>query len=420
MQETFNNEYLPYKSFEKNISNKLPDNWKLVKLSKLLLSKPQYGMSIKANKDKSGIPILRMGNIQDGKLDLSDLKYVNIDNETLNKFSLEKGDLIFNRTNSLELVGKTAIFDENENFIFASYLIRLKVNSDLINAKYLNYYINMNKTQVWLKKRARQATNQANINAQKLQTLLVPLPPLKIQNQIVHKIENAFSNIDQLEELRYDALDKTDMLFESILNEILENGKKSKNWQKVKLKDLGQYVNGRAFKPAEWEEKGLPIIRIQNLNKPKAPYNYYSKPVEEKYYIKNGDVLISWSATLDAFIWDRGDALLNQHIFKVELEKDKITKSFFFYLLKHVLHEIKAKTHGSTMKHITKGKFENFEVHIPYKNGKPDINKQNKISGYLDNLKKEIMRINELQEIQIERFLQLKESILNMAFIGQL
>ena len=88
---------------------------------------------------------------------------------------------------------------------------------------------------------------------------------------------------------------------------------------KYEIKTLGtvaRYVNGRAFKPSEWEKTGLPIIRIQNLTDNKASFNFSSKVHEDKYRVKNGDLLFAWSASLGAHIWRGSDAWLNQHIFR--------------------------------------------------------------------------------------------------------
>lgn len=137
------------------------------------------------------------------------------------------------------------------------------------------------------------------------------------------------------------------------------------NWQKYTLDDLGSYLNGRAFKKHEWKKNGLPIIRIQNLNDANASFNYTDKVHEPRYKVENGDLLVSWAASLGVFIWDRGDAWLNQHIFKVVPNKKIVTKEFLYFLLKSVLNELYQKTHGTGMVHITKGDFDNHEVYVP-------------------------------------------------------
>lgn len=136
-------------------------------------------------------------------------------------------------------------------------------------------------------------------------------------------------------------------------------------WQRYKLGELAQYINGKAFKPVDWKPAGLPIIRIQNLTDPGKPFNYCDQPVEERYLVRDGDLLISWSATLGSFVWDRGAAALNQHIFKAMPNTALIERDFLHYLMLETLDEMAEHAHGIAMKHITKGKFEAIEVAVP-------------------------------------------------------
>lgn len=130
------------------------------------------------------------------------------------------------------------------------------------------------------------------------------------------------------------------------------------------LGEVATYINGRAFKPSEWEETGLPIIRIQNLTESNKKYNYSSRTFDEKFRIQNDDLLFAWSASLGAFIWKGGDAWLNQHIFKVE-PKPFIQKRYLYYFLLYVIADLYAKTHGSGMVHITKGPFMSTPIQVP-------------------------------------------------------
>ena len=133
----------------------------------------------------------------------------------------------------------------------------------------------------------------------------------------------------------------------------------------VTLRDVAQYINGRAFKPEEWGANGLPIIRIQNLSSADAPFNYFAGEVDDRHLVHNGDLLISWSGTLDAFIWNRGPAVLNQHIFKVVENRQVVRRDYLYYAVRYVMDEIRSHVHGATMQHITKGKFEAVRIPLP-------------------------------------------------------
>ena len=133
-------------------------------------------------------------------------------------------------------------------------------------------------------------------------------------------------------------------------------------WNWTTLGKLGNYINGHAFKPSDWGTIGRPIIRIQNLTGSSDTLNRYSGIVENKYIIRDGDLLISWSATLGVYIYHGEEAVLNQHIFKVE---PSVNKKFLFYLVMAYLDTLKRQVHGSGMQHITKGKFDDSPVPLP-------------------------------------------------------
>lgn len=138
-------------------------------------------------------------------------------------------------------------------------------------------------------------------------------------------------------------------------------------WQALTVGDLAQYINGMAFKPEDWGREGRPIIRIQNLTDPTKPLNYTTRQVDERFVVHTGEILVSWSATLDAFIWNGPEAVLNQHIFRVVPNSAKVDPRFLFYLLKCVIRDMAESEHlhGSTMKHINRGPFLSFPVSVP-------------------------------------------------------
>lgn len=160
----------------------------------------------------------------------------------------------------------------------------------------------------------------------------------------------------------------------------------------VKLGDVATYINGYAFKPEDRGKIGLPIIRIQDLTGNSYDLGFYDGMYPQKIEINNGDILISWSASLGVYIWNRGKALLNQHIFKVEFDKMDIDKKYFVFAVRHKLKEMGRKTHGATMKHIVKKDFDGTE--IPY----PPYKEQVEIANNLD----KIFRIIELQNQELK------------------
>lgn len=151
-------------------------------------------------------------------------------------------------------------------------------------------------------------------------------------------------------------------------------------WEKRTLASLADYHNGRAFKPHDWGKEGLPIIRIAQMTNPIAKTDFYSgDDIVAKHKINNGDMLFSWSATLAVMLWNRGPAVLNQHIFKVE-EKPGIDSDFLYHLLNNSIDALAEHSHGSTMKHIKKGVLKDFIVPIP------SLHEQKKIAAILNSV----------------------------------
>lgn len=180
-----------------------------------IVEKVEYGSSAKSEKEGK-VPVLRMGNIQKGRFDWSDLVYSN-DDEEISKYLLKKDDVLFNRTNSPELVGKTAIYKGERPAIFAGYLIRLHYKKDLINADFLNYYLNSDIARNYGNTVKSDGVNQSNINGQKLKTYPLYLPPLAEQQRIVKEIESRLSQASATETYIENALQQAEALRQSIL-----------------------------------------------------------------------------------------------------------------------------------------------------------------------------------------------------------
>ena len=160
----------------------------------------QYGSSSKTGCNSSGIPVLRMGNITaHGRLILEDLKYLPLDHDEFPELLLEKGDLIFNRTNSVELVGKTAEYSGDPSpCSFASYLIRVRLLQGIASTIVLSA-LNGGIGKTWIRRVVNQTVGQANVNGSKLASFVFSLPPVAEQDAIVEAVEDQLSIVDHLE-----------------------------------------------------------------------------------------------------------------------------------------------------------------------------------------------------------------------------
>lgn len=131
------------------------------------------------------------------------------------------------------------------------------------------------------------------------------------------------------------------------------------------LGDVADFINGYAFKPEDWHGDGLPIVRIQNLTDSSKPINLTTRAVPDKFRVRRGELLVSWSATLGVFVWDRTDeALVNQHIFRV-VPSSKVDQNFLRHMLEGALVSMERHLHGATMRHVNRGEFLSTEIPLP-------------------------------------------------------
>lgn len=234
----------------------IPESWVWCRLGEIA-NEIVYGTSEKAHLNGE-IPVLRMGNIStDGKILYSNLKYVPSSISDLPKLYLENGDLVFNRTNSFELVGKCGVFESDESYTLASYLIRVRF-FERISSKFLSNYINSSlcrETQI--EPHIIQQNGQANFNGTKLSNIITPLPPFEEQKRIVSKIKGLMTLCDELEASVKANQEYTTLLYQTALKEALQ----AKTLE-VKQEDLAiaaepktEYKKGKVIELPRLQEK---------------------------------------------------------------------------------------------------------------------------------------------------------------------
>lgn len=166
-------------------------------------------------------------------------------------------------------------------------------------------------------------------------------------------------------------------------------------WQLRSLASLGTYLNGFAFKPQHWGENGLPIVRIRELLDPAVEPDRYEGLAARPFLIEDGDLIFSWSATLAVVFWSRGPAYLNQHLFKVTPARD-VDVRFLYHLINFHLDHLAARSHGTTMKHVTRGDLNDYLIRLP------GLNEQMAIAKVLDAITEKI-RATERAIIKLEQ-----------------
>jgi type I restriction enzyme S subunit len=203
-----------FDSYLQSIFTRKGEGWRVTTLGEVCTS-VEYGSSAKSSKDGK-IPVLRMGNIQNGYFEWDKLVYSNNDEE-IKKYLLNYNDVLFNRTNSPALVGKTAIYKGEMPALFAGYLIRIHRKENLLDADYLNYYLNSNIALDYGKTVVISSVNQANINGTKLKTYPISLPSLKEQQLIVEQMNAMKEETQRLESIYKKKINALDELKKSIL-----------------------------------------------------------------------------------------------------------------------------------------------------------------------------------------------------------
>ncbi|KEQ18471.1 hypothetical protein GZ78_13365 [Endozoicomonas numazuensis] len=186
------------------------------------------------------------------------------------------------------------------------------------------------------------------------------------------------------------------------------------DWETPRLKEFCTLINGRGFKPHEWETEGLPIIRIQNLNGSEE-FNYYSGHYDPKIFVKNNQLLFAWSGSrgtsFGPHVWKGGDALLNYHTWKLVVDETKVKETFFYFTLKVLTKEIEESAHGaSALVHTQKGEMEQFAIPLP-----PSAKEQEAIAEVLSNIETDL---NSLQT-RLTKTHQLKQGMMQELLTGR-
>ncbi|CEY29656.1 type I restriction-modification system subunit S [Streptococcus pneumoniae] len=189
-------------------------NFPLKRLGELV-EEVRYGTSLPATLNgKYGY--LRMNNItEDGRLNIQNLKHIDVPEKDLEKYVVRKGDVLFNRTNSLELVGKTCIYELDYDMVIAGYIIRIRTKNNILNPRYLSEFLNFPSTKKFLRNIAKGAVNQANINAKELQNIFIPLPPLALQNEFADFV----AQVDKSQLAIQKSLEELETLKKSLMQE---------------------------------------------------------------------------------------------------------------------------------------------------------------------------------------------------------
>jgi type I restriction enzyme S subunit len=398
----------------------IPEDWGVLPLGRLIHS-VEYGSAAKSSAT-GRVPVLRMGNLQGGKIDWDDLVYT--DNELeIRKYSLVVGDVLFNRTNTIDLVGKTAIYKGERAAVFAGYLIRINSDKALLDSAYLNYILNAEFSRKHSAKILSIAVGQANINGQKLKSYPVPLPPTKAEQEaIAEALSDADALIESLEQL----LAKKRQIKQGAMQELLTGKKRlpgfSGEWEVKRLGKLGEFLKGKGVTRDQAQSGTLPCIRYGEIYTTHRDYirafqSWISAEVASTATrLRSGDVLFAGSGETKeeigkcvAFVGDR-EAYAGGDI--VILRPRDIDPLFFGYAMNtpSVNRQKASLGQGDAVVHISAAALADVSLPVPEK---PE---QTAIAEVLSDMDAEIAAL----EAKLAKARRLKQGMMQELLTGRI
>lgn len=366
----------------------IPKDWEVKRLGDIIQG-VEYGSSAKS-KAEGNTPVLRMGNIQNGKIDFSDLVFTDNDKEIL-KYTLKKDDVLFNRTNTIDLVGKTGIYKGEFPAIFAGYLIRIKRNADLLNADYLNYWLNTSTAKKYGHAVLSIAVGQANINGAKLKTYPIPVPPtLSEQTAIATALSDTDALINSLEKL----IAKKRNIKQGAMQALL---KPKKGWVVKRLGDITESISS-----GKSNSKGsggiYPIYGSTGIIGSANAYDY------------NGPKLLIARVGANAGLVNivNGKYCVSDNALIVSYNQKVIdTKYLFYYLVSIKLNTL---VFGSGQPLITGSQLANLYLPVP------ELDAQNQVSNILSDMDSEISAL----ESKLSKYKQIKAGMMQNLLTGKI
>ena len=312
------------------MQNKIPDGWKKNNLGEVttLITRglqPSYT-------EKEGITVINQKCIRDGKVNLNHARLTDVNKKPIpeNRY-LKLHDILINSTGTGTVGRVGQITHIDKKLTCDSHVSIIRPNLEEIEGRYLGYTLWL--LEPLLENCAEGSTNQVELARARLKSLEIILP-INVEEQ--NKIVSVLSAFDDKIEVNNKIIQTLEQMAQEIFKEWFIVRKK--DGKEYSLIDVADYINGGAFgKIINKKRRGLPLIKIAELNRGITDNTeWIDKIVDNKYYINDSDLLFSWSGTVDLFIWEKGKAVLNQHIFNV-LPKQTFNKGFIYFLLRNKL-----------------------------------------------------------------------------------
>ena len=363
-----------------------------------------------------GYPLVRTPNIGKGRLIYQGMHRVSEDVylQRNKRATPQEDDLIFAREAT---AGNVALIQEGEKVCLGQRTVLIRPNKALVNPAFLTYFLLAPKQQYNLLSTANGAT-VAHVNLPTIRNLKLELPNLDVQRRIADVLSRYDALIDNYQRQIKLLEEAAQRLYKEWFVDLRFPGHQStpiinnlpQSWQKKSVSMLGEYLNGFAFKPSDWQDTGKPIIKIKEMGNgvtAETPRNNGDR-VPKKYLIKPGDLLFSWSATLMVIVWTGEEGWLNQHLFKVT-PAEGIGREFLLQSIANAIAEFSNLTTGSTMKHIQRNKLDQVFVNTP----PPEI--MEKYNNLAESIRTQIIN----KSVQIRNLSEARDRLLPKLMSGE-
>lgn len=396
----------------------IPNDWEVVKLGEIF-QKSFYGTSNSTN-EIGKYPVLRMGNMKNGTLDLKDLVYINLEEKEFKKYQLKKGDILLNRTNSYELVGKISLFDLEGDYISASYIVVYRPNFKVLNSIFINNLLNTTYFQEKIRTIATKGVSQANINPTSFKEVIkIPLPPIKEQEKIAEILTTWDEAITKQEEL----IKETEQLKKGLMKNLLSGKVRfngfSDDWEEVRLYQITEKMQSGGTPKAdnkEYYNGNIPFVKVNDITS-SGKYLIGTQSYITENGLKNSpawivpinSIIYSMYASVGFLSINKIEVATSQAMINIILDLKKANLEYIYYYLldfqKNIHIYIETGTQGNLNAQIVK----NLKIKLP------SIQEQEKIAEVLSLADEKINLLkNELEELKLQ-----KKSLMQKLLTGQ-
>ncbi|GBC94778.1 Type-1 restriction enzyme EcoKI specificity protein [bacterium HR16] len=397
---------------------KLPEGWRWVRLGEILVEKPQYGYTSSASPDPVGPKFLRITDITSGEIVWENVPYCNIDAQSLSKYRLRSGDILFARTGS---IGATILVEEVPcEAIFASYLIRVRLQTGIL-PEFVSLILKAPPCQ---RQFVPLGAAQKNINAKAIQQIILPFPPLSEQRRIVARIEELMERVREARHLREETREDAERLWQAVLAETFPrpDSELPEGWRWVRLGEIlvekPQYGYTSSASP---DPVGPKFLRITDITSGEivwenVPYCNIDAQSLSKYRLRSGDILFARTGSIGATILVEEvpcEAIFASYLIRVRLQTG-ILPEFVSLILKAPPCQRQFVPLGAAQKNINAKAIQ--QIILPF----PPLSEQRRIVAYLEVVQERVKAFKEAQARVETELKRLEQAILEKAFRGEL